>query len=201
MSSMRRTLSHLKSVVSNPLLYYRTLFRRWEGTDKARWEEPSNLRGEWDERTAIIAGRIPPGSTVIEFGAARLSLPRYLAPGCQYQPVDLVARSPETLVFDLNGELPPLPSRYDYAVFSGVLEYVADLDRLFSWLKTYADHVIFSYATLERLSDPITRRQNGWINAFSEGEIAALMQRSGLNCRFQEPWKEQLIFTCAFAAH
>ena len=76
-----------------------------------------------------IAKLIPAGSNVIEFGAGRRQLEKFLPAGCTYTPSDLVDRGPGTIVCDLNR--PPLPDlrhlRLKVAVFGGVLEYVADV--------------------------------------------------------------------------
>jgi hypothetical protein len=198
MSSLRRVLAHLKSLLRHPVDYAATFRPFRSPTDLERWQDPSNLRPDWDERTRLIAGLIPGGSSVIEFGAAKLVLPRHLGQGCTYQPVDLVKRSEDTIAFDLNGPLPALPRRYDYAVFSGVLEYVRDLERVMRWLPSVANRVIFSYAVTNYLSDPITRRRNGWINYLSDIEVRRLICQSGLDCRKTERWQHQNVYVCCF---
>ena len=54
-----------------------------------------------------------------------------LPPDCTYTPSDIVARSPDFLVSDLNEKIPFELSRFDTAVFSGVLEYVYDIEKVF----------------------------------------------------------------------
>lgn len=198
MAARVRILSHLKSLLRHPADYLATFRPFRSATDFERWQDPSSLRPDWDERTRLIADLIPDGSSVVEFGAARLVLPRYLGQTCTYQPVDLVKRSDDTLVFDLNGPLPALPRRYDYAVFSGVLEYVEDIDRVMRWLPGVANQIIFSYAVTDFLSDPVTRRRNGWINSFSDADVRKLIKKSGLSCLSTQRWREQLVYQCRF---
>lgn len=193
-----RILAHLKAAIRHPFAYVSSLVGWDRETDLERWQDPENLCESWDERTIMIAGMIPDGSAVIEFGAARLTLPKHLGPLCTYQPVDLVKRSPDTLAFDLNQSLPVLPRRYNYAVFSGVLEYVQDFDATFAWLRQYSDRVIFSYGVTDLLSDPVTRRRNGWINSYTDSEIRSMAQRSGLAIDAVERWDHQFIYSCHF---
>lgn len=200
MNSYVRTLAHLKSLLRHPVDYLKTLGSFRPRTDVARWSDPSSLRSEWDQRTRLIADQIPDESAVIEFGAARLVLPQYLGPRCTYQPVDIVSRSADTLVLDLNGPLPALGQRYDVAVFSGVLEYVLDIDKVFGWLPDVASRVVFSYAVTDFLSDPVTRRRNGWVNSRSDAEVRRMIHRSGLECLSTHRWHEQIIYSCRYGA-
>ncbi|RTL78617.1 MAG: class I SAM-dependent methyltransferase [Hyphomicrobiales bacterium] len=198
MSKTQRVIAHVKSILLTPYAYLTVFFERRPTTDVGRWQSPENLSPDWDERTALIAALVPAGSSVIEFGAARLVLRRHLDPSCSYQPVDLVKRSDDTIVFDLNGALPKLPQQYDVAIFSGVLEYVHDLGRIMEWLPRISRSVIFSYAVTDMLSDPVTRRQNGWVNSFSDKEIRRIVGMAGLDVRSSQPWRQQIIYLCQF---
>ena len=198
MSKFQIVIDHIKSIISSPRAYFSTFCSMKPSTDLKRWSSPDNLDPDWDERTALIAALVPAGSSVIEFGAARLVLQQHLDPSCTYQPVDLVKRSEDTIVFDLNGTLLDLPRHYDIAVFSGVLEYVHDLKRTLGWLATVSDSVLLSYAVRDLLSDPITRRQAGWVNSFSESEIRRLLEGVGLKIISTRRWLKQIIFFCRF---
>ena len=152
-------------------------------TDFKRWADLRNHNPEWDNRTKVIAGLIPPRSRVIEFGAGRLQLRKYLDPSCSYFPSDLISRSPDTIVCDLNAR--PLPDlgklRLDVAVLGGVLEYVRDLPPLIQWLSSQVSTCIVSYEcaasapkSLRRIFESATRARNGWLNAYTEEELKAL---------------------------
>jgi len=107
-------------------------------SDRNRWRDLDNHDIAWDKRTRNIAALIAPDSNVIEFGAGRRQLPRWLPPRCGYIASDIVARGEQTLVCDLNKRpLPSLPHQtsVQVAVFSGVLEYVADLPGVISWAR------------------------------------------------------------------
>jgi len=197
-AKLGRLFAHSKAILKHPLRYLTTLRPFGAATDRERWAEEENLSPLWDDRTILIASMIPAGASVIEFGAGRLTLPKHLKPGCSYQPVDLVPRSADTIAFDLNDyPYPKLPRRYDYAVFSGVLEYVGDLPRLMLWLRDVADNVVLSYAVTDHLSDPVTRRRNGWINGLANAEVLKLLERSGMRLLSQQRWQEQNIYVCS----
>lgn len=194
----KRVLAHIKACIKSPVSYFIALKANSKNTNIERWSQASSLMHDWDERTALMGMMVPAGSSVIEFGAGRLVLPKYLKGGCSYQPVDLVARSDETIAFDLNASsYPELPQHYDFAVFSGVLEYVNDIPRLFRWLTEVADNVVFSYAVTDYLADPVTRCGNGWINSLSNIELLDILRKSGMQVQSSERWREQIIYLCS----
>jgi hypothetical protein len=150
-------------------------------SDHERWQDLRNHDVDWDKRTRAIADLIPPGSHVIEFGAGRRQLERWLPAGCSYTPSDIVDRGPGTLLCDLNRR--PLPTLdrqapFQIAVFSGVLEYVVDLPSVLTWLAPQFDSVIASYncaspvsSAMKRLRLMAARLSSGWVNHFTEAEI------------------------------
>lgn len=143
-------------------------------TDYKRWINLANHSSTWNPRSEKIAKMIHPNSTVIEFGAGRKVLADYIDKSCRYQPSDCVDRGDDTLILDLNTtDLPNLP-HYDYAVFSGVIEYLVDVPKVVNWLSTFAEHAVLSYLVVEGEKDQAiiqNRRNFGWINDYSENEI------------------------------
>lgn len=139
-----------------------------------------------------MAALVPPGSSVIEFGAGRRILEGALPPGCRYTPSDLVDRGGGTIVCDLNAARLPDFDHHDVAVFSGVLEYVFDVSRLVSHLATRVNIVVASYATLDR--NRAGRRRHGWVNDFTEAEFMSVFESAGFVCDLREAWKTQTIF-------
>ena len=116
-------------------------------SDYQRWTTPGSLETWWDTRTEKIAQLIPHNTRVIEFGAGRRQLEKFLDRSCTYIPSDLIDRGPGTIICDLNQR--PLPDlRYvqaEVAVFSGVLEYIRDLESLIEWLSEQVPFCIASY--------------------------------------------------------
>lgn len=188
-------LLHVRSLVCTPRAYvaaWRT--RLGYGGNQHRWAQAESFNPAWDERTALIAGLIESGTSVLEFGSGREQLERFLPAGCHYQPSDLVARSPRTLVCDLNREFPRLPQRYDVIVFSGVIEYIHDLDGLFGHVRQASDRCIVSYTPTDHLRCMATRMASGWVNHLSESALLHCFARAGFTCVEQKLWQHQVIY-------
>ena len=98
-------------------------------TDYGRWADARSIYASWEPRTEMAADLVPNHSRVIEFGAARRALEKYLDPSCTYTASDLVDRGLGTIVCDLNER--PLPGprrrRLRRRGMMGVLEYVRDM--------------------------------------------------------------------------
>jgi hypothetical protein len=173
----------------------RTLFRRYQGgSDYRRWADSRSLSPDWDSRTAQMAKLIPPGTTVLEFGAGRMALKKYLPEGCRYTPSDLVDRGDGTIVCDLNAPDPPAFPTHDVAVFSGVLEYVNDIDYLIKNIGQFFNVIVTSYCDREQVPGRVLRRSQGWVNDYTSGEFEELFARSGFRCDHVEPWLRQKIY-------
>ena len=164
--------------------------------DLSRWADASRFR-EWEERTSLIAGMVPAGTKIIEFGAGSRRLEQLLDPTCVYVPSDLVSRGPGTIVLDLNTR--PLPdltrSGFDVAVLAGVLEYVSNLRSFVPWLSRQAPTVIASYETARsngrtwgRLGEAVKRAGSGWVNTYSEKELIRLFADAGLSLKSYVDW-------------
>jgi len=164
-------------------------------TDAWRWVDAAAY-DNWDERTRLIAGLIPPGSGVIEFGAGRRQLEQYLDPSCSYVPSDLVSRGEGTIVLDLNSRpLPNLGRRFDVSVLAGVLEYIQRLPSFAIWLASISDTVIASYTparsrprSLGRLRERYARAGAGWVNSYSEQELLEIFANAGLQAAEIVDW-------------
>lgn len=187
-------VSFLKSLVRHPARFlkaYLTIPNRTP--DSSRWAKVDNLRENWDARTKKIASLIPAGAHVLEFGAGRLVLRDMLAPGCTYQPSDIFDRGSGTIVCDLNKAFPRLPRKYDYIVFSGVLEYLYDISGLVAQLGKHTDHVVASYACTDECPDMLTRRINGWVNHLTEQQFTAEFENRRFRKVARETWQGQVI--------
>ena len=170
-------------------------------TDYRRWAQPHNIYESWDSRTKRAAALIPNGSRVIEFGAGRRVLERYLDQSCTYVPSDIVDRGAGTMVVDLNSR--PLPSidagDYDVAVFMGVLEYLRDLPSVVDWLAERIQTCVISYACApaadsHSLRGSVTRLHHGWMNSYSEDELRSVFSDRGYTVSHDENWEDQRLF-------
>jgi hypothetical protein len=180
-------------------LAYRLLLR----SDYQRWTNLDNYEEWWDARTAKIARLIPSTSRVIEFGAGRRQLEKFLEPTCTYVPSDIVDRGPGTFVCDLNQRrLPDLSHlNVDTAVFSGVLEYLHDLESLVEWLARHVSLCVASYACVppgkrifQRLRDRFNRFYYGYMSSYGEEDLIDLFRRAGFRCIARDPWNSQRVF-------
>ncbi len=195
MKTLTAILLHAKSFFASPLHY----FSSWRhffalGTQKERWSNPNSFSAEWDERTTIIANMIARGSSVLEFGCGNQRLVDFLPENCTYQPSDIVARSPQTLVCDLNKSFPKLEKKYDVIVFSGVLEYIADLPQLMEQVRANCGECIASYACTDQLDCIATRIRSGWINHISENAFLAIIKKADFTVVEKKTWRHQIIY-------
>jgi hypothetical protein len=177
-----------------------TFFKR---TDRRRWADPRNLYASWESRNKQVAALVPNNSRVIEFGAGKRILERYLDPSCTYTPSDVIDRGPGTIVCDLNQRpLPDLgPNEYDVAVFSGVLEYVRDVPSVLDWLTKYVTVCVLTYAPAKAkgpsprdLLETIGRMRHGWMNNYREEELRSLFCERGFELVQEQDWEQQRLF-------
>ena len=191
---MKSLVSKINGVASVLAMTLGTSIRKIAGgADRKRWSNPDALAPDWDSRTQRLGALVKPGSAVLEFGAGRLTLVKYLPQGCTYTPSDLVDRGNGTIVFDLNG-IDPMPvfSAQDVAVFSGVLEYVNDVPKLISELSNRLGVVVASYAVTDFNNG--NRRRHGWVNDFSSTDVIRIFETAGFSCNHQEQWRSQVIY-------
>lgn len=166
-------------------------------SDIGRWSDPASFEGYWVERNRLLAAAIPPGASVLEFGAGMRELEKLLPPGCRYTPSDLVSRGPDTLVCDLNTRpLPEFP-RHDWIVLSGVLEYLHEPEAVLAWLRSTAPAMLLSYATSDGGErDIASRRGNGFVNDFAAKSLSAMLTRAGWRGEVIGRWHGQLLLRC-----
>jgi hypothetical protein len=152
----------------------------------------------------MLARLVPPSSRVIEFGAGRRQLERYLGPDCSYIPSDLTDRGPGTIICDLNRR--PLPDLVNIAptvaVFGGVLEYVRDVRSLVNWLSLSGiQSCIVSYESMpagfklgRRLVELQRRLYYGYMNNLTERELKRAFKAAGMTCAEEHRWTSQGIY-------
>ncbi len=140
----------------------------------------SDADDRWPARNAEIARHIPPGSKVIDLGAGAQGL-RDMLVDCEYTPADIVQRTPDTVAFDMNGDVWP-KGRWDVAVMSGVLEYADNPRDVLAHVRFMARTVLFTYRH---------RRTGGdleaglFANHLSRGVLALHAHRAG--------WRKMLV--------
>ena len=186
-----------KSFLRHPVRWIRLIGSersRVGQADVSRWQKLENFDPAWDERSRQLAARVPKGASVLEFGCGRGALPAALPADAIYLGSDIFARGPETLVWDLNSGAPPLDRDFDVAIFSGVLEYVADVPAVIRALRPQISTILASYASVNEVPDPLTRRVCGWVNHFTEDSFVDLLNAEGYRLVWHNSWTDSTIY-------
>lgn len=179
----RKTIQRRKNTIN---------LRKSKSSDYKRWTNPKELFQDWNERTAILGAMVSPGAIVIEFGAGTMSLKDYLPKNCNYTPSDIYSSSPEILVCDLNKPIPFDLLKYDTAVFSGVLEYIYDLDSVFDQFQDKIGNIILSYACSD-ISNA-NRLNRGWLSDYTKQELLTIFKKYHYQIVEYKEWRNQSIF-------
>lgn len=165
-----------------------------KSSDIERWSHKEQLFEDWNERTEIMSNYISVNSSVLEFGAAKLALKQFLPKNVLYTPSDIVSRSNDTIVCDLNKEPLPQFNTYDTIFFSGVLEYIHDVSKVIKHLSEITDKFIISYATTNEFPDEKARKVNGWVNNYSNDKIIEIFGQLEFKLIETNSWRKQSIY-------
>ena len=167
-------------------------------TDKERWSKDESYDAGWQHRTMRLFRMISEDSTtILEFGAGMCFTAGLLKPHQVYTPSDLVNRDDysrggqPTIVMDLNNDPWEITEQYDAVMFSGVLEYVDNLEALVANVATITDQVVCSYADTRNLK---RNNRNGWINSMSQGSFRELFIEHGLIVMERSNWNGQALY-------
>jgi hypothetical protein len=193
LKNVRKILRVVKNLVCWPL----------RQSDYKRWVDPKNLETWWDSRTEKMAQFIPKSTRVIEFGAGRRQLEKFLDVSCTYVPSDLVDRGSGTVICDLNQR--PLPDLSyvgaDVAFFAGVLEYILDVGAVVEWLSKQVSYCIVSYTHVsptmgiaQKYRNRLSRLYFGYMNDYTEEELVKLFGKYGFVCTAEDTWSSQGIY-------
>ena len=159
-------------------------------SDIQRWSKANVMHDNWQDRTVLLSRFIKDHSSVVEFGAGNAILEEVLNQTISYQPVDIVKRKEHYLVCDLNVHPVTLDlTPYDTALFSGVLEYVYDLDPLFLALSKSVKYIPLSYACSDICTQ--NRLNNGWLSDYSSFQLEAIFDKYSFRIIKKELWKDQ----------
>jgi len=167
--------------------------RKGKITDYERWKQTEELFVDWNQRTAILASKITQGANIIEFGAGNMALKNHLPPDCNYTPSDIYKRSEGMLECDLNGRIKFNLAPFDTAVFSGVFEYVYDVDKVFRQLSKSINNVILSYACSD-ISNA-NRLKSGWLSDYTKKELEDIFEKNNYQIIEYKEWRNQSIFS------
>ena len=164
-------------------------------TDENRWKKDSGFYSDWNERTAILGSMIKPGARVLEFGAGNAFLRNELPEGTTYTPSDIVKREKDFLVCDLNKEIDFDLTRFDTVVFSGVLEYTYDIEKIFEQFPENITTILLSYSCSDVCK--VNRLENGWLSDYSENELERIFRHHDYIIMDHREWRKQSIYQLA----
>ena len=160
-------------------------------SDIERQSNISSYSDTWKDRTRLIASLILPEHTVIEFGAGTNPISKYL-PDNICKITDFVDKGDLKFNhYDLNSSKLIDFGRYDYAVFSGVLEYITFLPRKIKYVANRCDNIIASYGAIEEY--PNNRSEIGWVNSYSNDDIIKIFKEAGMRLDTCILWKKMHI--------
>lgn len=161
-------------------------------SDIERWKHNSELHSNWNARTEILASFISENAKVIEFGAGNMHMKTIINPE-NYTPSDIVKRFDETIVCDLNQDIQINLKPYHTAVFSGVLEYVYNIDLVFAQLeKNKVNQIVMSYCCTDIIS--LSRAKNGWLSSLSKNDLLQIFEKYSYQLEDYKEWNNQSIF-------
>ena len=162
-------------------------------SDISRWKNNEQLFTDWNERTAILGDLIFSNGHIIEFGAGNMFLKGYLKEYKSYTPSDIVKRFDETIVCDLNKPLSIDLSIFDVVVFSGVLEYVYDIDSIFKQLKkSNVKQIVMSYCCADIVQ--LSRDKNGWLSDYKKEDLEVIFRKYNYKIEHYNEWRSQSIY-------
>lgn len=142
-------------------------------TEIGQMPEPANAP---DARTALAAQFIPSGARVLDLSGTSSGLEALLPSGCSYQGTDLNG-----------GEFPAqAAAQSDIIVMLGALEYVADVESVFTHLRFCKHDVVLSYSPTD-LGPDRNRGALGFANHFSLCDLAMLFDRYGFRIECTTP--------------
>jgi hypothetical protein len=139
---------------------------------------------------------IAAGASVLDLGAGAQALRTALPPGCSYMPADLIGRSDACQIVDLNqGQFPG--GRYDVVALLEVLEYLHDPLPVLRQCRVAAPRLVLIYTPFSGPdAQTIARRQHGFVNDLSAGELEALLHQAGWRIAERRALGEALLLTC-----
>lgn len=167
--------------------------RKREESDLDRWKNSRALDASWNERTYIMASFIKPGSKIIEFGAGNMSLKTRLPKGCVYQASDIISRHPGIIECDLNKGIHIDLSEYDTAIFSGVLEYVYNIENVVAQITGNIENIVLSYACSDISNAP--RLDRGWLSDYTKAELEDIFKLYDYEVLDYKEWRNQSIYS------
>lgn len=167
----------------------------YKSTDCGRWCRWENLYDQADLRCGVAAHFVPEQSSVIDCGSGFSMLRDYIPASCSYTPLDLVARTRDTIVADLNQNQYP-DKHYDVTVALFLLEFLHEPESFLQWAARHSSQLITSYTPMDNLSST-KRRESGFFNDLTLQGVNELLNKCGWILKQAESISNKMIlFNC-----
>jgi len=161
-------------------------------SDIYRWQNNQELFLDWDERTIILGSYLLPNAKIIEFGAGNMILKTHLQNYQSYTPSDIIQRFEETVICDLNKPINFSMELYNTVIFSGVLEYVYDIDFVFKELGPTVKQIVLSYCCADIVK--LSRDKNGWLSDYTKNDLEEIFKKEGFKIENYAEWRNQSLY-------
>ena len=162
-----------------------SFFVRYSEVDAMQTGSTGRLEPAWEKRAQFVANYIPAGARVLAMGGGTKNLEKYLPPGCDYLPCDLVSRDDtRTCVCDFNGGQYPddqLQSA-DVVAMMGMAEYIYNLPGLICRLGCAGRPLLVSYCPSDT-GATTTPNDRGRVNHYTREQFAGLLRHAGFRLR------------------
>lgn len=153
-------------------------------SDIERWQTRDSVDRAWAVRMRTAATMLMPemraGGSLIDLGCGAMGFKNHIKPEIRYIPADIVKRSDDTILIDLNrGQWPD--TQATAAVALGVLEYIYDLDAFFVGLRQIAPMAVITYhiRTGQSEAHGVARLKMGWLSDFDLVQIVSAIEAAG----------------------
>ena len=144
-----------------------------EQSNLLRWTGNEAISSRWAKRAEIVGKMIPPQASVLDIGCGNQILTEFLFKSVKYTPADIIARTEDTIILDIDKEIWPT-GKWDYITACGVLEYIHDLNSFFKNSTPLAKNIILTYHishNRQTLDGKKRRAQLGWLSNYSLADI------------------------------
>lgn len=171
-------------------------------TDIDRWATlaKSSNRPSWNGRNNEIADILMEYKpyTVLDIGAGNRDLQKLIPPHIKYSAVDCIdCGFSDTFVIDFNvtdASDIKLYSHSEFAVCSGILEYINDIVPVLKFVKNNSNKSIITYVCEEdRESDKMVKL-SGWTNGIKRDELIGIFNSLGFKQIGYKRYKSHSIF-------
>ena len=186
-------LNYFKNKKENTLEFKTKKLKINKESDVERWSNDNVFHVNWNERTIIMASFLNEKANIIEFGAGNMFVKTILKTNQLYTASDIIKRFSETIVCDLNKPIELDLKLFDTAIFSGVFEYVYDIEAIFKKLfDSDVNQVILSYSCADIVN--LSRLKNGWLSDLKKDELENIFHKFKYTIKNYQEWENQSIY-------